>query len=270
MDKKHSLHLPQTSFPMKARLPETEPKQVQLWREKKIYQKYINKRANGKFFSFLDGPPYANGHPHIGHALNKILKDIVVKYQNLSGRHSPFVPVWDCHGLPIELSAAVSATVTNQQANHSTKKQKDSLSPKQIREYCRKTALFWVEEQKKGFEGLGVLADWENPLLTMDAKYEAEEVRALGKIAKKGLLYRGKKPVYWCFALKTAMASSEVEYRTHKSPSIYVKFLFPTPPTEWNLPKDKKNLFHNMDHHPLDFTSQSSHSLKSRVDLRGV
>ena len=230
--KKYTLHLPKTSFPMKARLPETEPKQVQLWKDKNIYSKYLHKRAHKKFFSFLDGPPYANGELHIGHALNKILKDIVVKYQNLSGQHCPFIPVWDCHGLPIELSSSKSL-----------KTKKSDMSPQEIREHCRKTALFWIKEQKKGFERLGVLADWENPLFTMDPKYEAEEVRALSQIAKKGLLYRGKKPVYWCFALKTAMASSEVEYFTHKSPSIYVKFLFPKPPEEWNLPKDKKTFF---------------------------
>ena len=242
MKKPHSLHLPHTSFPMKARLTETEPKQVQLWREKKIYQKQIQKSSSGPFFSFLDGPPYANGHLHIGHALNKILKDIVVKYQNLSGRHCPFIPVWDCHGLPIELSALKAGRASSK--GSSLKKKKEAgLSTKEIRENCRKTALFWVKEQKKGFERLGVLADWEQPLLTLDPKYTAEELRALSQIAKKGLLYRGKKPVYWCFALKTALAGSEVEYREHKSPSIYVKFPFPEPPKEWNLPENKPIFF---------------------------
>ena len=121
MEKKHNLNLPQTLFPMKARLLETEPKQVKLWQEQKIYQKYTQKTVNGKFFSFLDGPPYANGHLHIGHALNKILKDIVVKYQNLTGRHSPFIPVWDCHGLPIELSAFKSKEKKNKNRGLSIK-----------------------------------------------------------------------------------------------------------------------------------------------------
>ena len=226
MEKKHTLHLPQTAFSMKGRLPETEPKRVKFWQENKIYHKLLSKTKNNPFFSFLDGPPYANGRLHIGHALNKVLKDIVVKYQNLSGKHSPFVPVWDCHGLPIELSVLKN-------------KKNQTLSPTQIRELCRSEALYWVKIQKEGFEKLGVLADWSAPLLTLSPKYEAEEVRALSQIAKKNLLYRGKKPVYWCYALKTAISSSEVEYREHKSPSIYVKFPFPKPLKEWALPNDK-------------------------------
>ena len=224
---KHNLHLPQTDFPMKAKLPEKEPKFIEFWHGKNIYQKLTNKRKNKKFFSFVDGPPYANGNLHIGHALNKILKDIIVKYMNLSGSYCPFTPVWDCHGLPIELAALKKIK---------KEKNQDTLNPKKTREYCRKEALFWVEVQKTQFKRLGVLADWDNPLLTMAAEYEAQEVRALAEIVKKKLLYRSKKPVYWCSALKTAIASSEVEYREHKSPSIYVKFPTQNLLQEWNLP----------------------------------
>lgn len=224
MTKNYDLHLPKTDFPMKAKLPEKEPKLIAFWKKKNIYQKLIEKGKNKKIFSFVDGPPYANGNLHIGHALNKILKDIVVKYMNLSGKHCPFIPVWDCHGLPIELAALKKIRKKNS---------KDTFNPKQTREHCRKEALSWVEVQKEQFERLGVLADWDNPLLTMTAEYEAQEVRALAEIAKKNLLYRGKKPVYWCPTLKTAIASSEVEYQEHKSPSIYVKFPFPDPPQEW-------------------------------------
>ena len=222
--KKHNLHLPKTDFPMKARLPEKEPQLIAFWREESIYRRLTDKKNKKGFFSFVDGPPYANGNLHIGHAVNKILKDILVKYMNMTGKHCPFVPVWDCHGLPIEMVALKKI-----------KKKKDLLKPKQIREYCRKEALHWVEVQKKQFERLGVLADWNNPFLTLSAEYEAQEVRALAEIVKKKLLYRGKKPVYWCSTLGTAIASSEVEYHEHKSPSIYVKFPFPTPPPEWKL-----------------------------------
>ena len=221
-----SLQLPKTSFPMKAKLPEKEPQFIKFWNEKNIYQKLINKRKNEKLFSFVDGPPYANANLHIGHALNKILKDILVKYMNLSGKHCLFTPIWDCHGLPIELATLKKIR---------KEKKQDHFTPKQIREYCRKEALYWVETQKQQFKRLGVLADWENPLLTMQAKYEAEEIRALAKIAEKKLLYRGKKPVYWCSKLQTAIAASEVEYREHKSSSIYVKFPLPNPPPEWKL-----------------------------------
>ena len=224
--KKHNLQLPKTDFPMKAKLPEKEPKLIEFWKKENIYQKLLNKSKNKKNFSFVDGPPYANAHLHIGHALNKILKDIVVKYANLSDKHCPFTPVWDCHGLPIELVALKKLK---------KEKSKEASNPKKVREYCRKEALHWVKVHKEQFERLGVLADWDNPLLTMTAEYEAQEVRALAEIAKKNLLYRGKKPVFWCPTLKTAIASSEVEYHEHKSPSIYVKFPFPTPLKEWKL-----------------------------------
>ena len=210
-----ALCLPKTDFPMKANLPQKEPLFIQQWKEKNIYSKILEKQKGKKFFSFVDGPPYANGKLHVGHALNKILKDIVVKYMNLSGRYCPFVPIWDCHGLPIEISAMKKL------------KDKSGSSSKQIRELCRKEAHYWVGIQKQQFERLGVLADWNKPLLTLYAEYEAEQTRALAQLAEKQLLYRGKKPVYWCFALRTAIASSEVEYREHKSPSIYVKFPAP-------------------------------------------
>ena len=225
-EKNFKLQLPKTDFPMKAKLPEKEPELIKFWEKKNIYQKMTNKTKNREFFSFVDGPPYANGNLHIGHALNKILKDILVKYMNLSGKHCLFTPIWDCHGLPIELATLKKI---------SKEKKNTHLNPEQIRKHCRKEASHWVEVQKKQFKRLGVLADWENPLLTMQAKYEAQEVRALAQIAEKNLLYRGQKPVYWCSALKTAIAASEVEHREHKSPSIYVKFPLPHPPSQWGL-----------------------------------
>ena len=168
-------------------------------------------------FFLLDGPIYSNGELHLGHVLNKILKDIVVKYKNLFGFHAPFIPTWDCHGLPIETAVL--------------KKQKSTerrLPAEQLRAECRKEAEFWVRKQKESFQRLGVLAEWDHPVLTMDPAYEAEEVRALAKITEKGLIFQGRKPVLWCFKLKTALAFSEAEYRSHKSPSVYVRF-FLTP-----------------------------------------
>ena len=208
---RQTLHLPQTDFPMKAKLSEREPEIVKKWNENQIHKKILDKRKNAKSFFMPDGPPYSNGPIHIGHALNKILKDIVIKYKNLKGFKAPFWPSWDCHGLPIELKALDKSPIENQ-------------TPKKLRQLCRKEALFWMENQRESFKRLGVLADWDHPLLTMDPEYEAEELRAFARLAEKGLIYRGTKPVFWCFKLKTALAFSEAEYREKTSPSIYVKF----------------------------------------------
>ena len=209
--KDHKLLLPKTDFPMKAKLPIAEPERIQKWDKENLYQKMISQREKAPVFFMPDGPPYANGAIHIGHALNKVLKDIVIKYKNLKGFQAPFIPSWDCHGLPIELETL--------------KKQKNSqLSAQELRKECRKTALYWVEEQKKSFKRLGVLADWNQQLLTIDPVYSAEQLRAFGKMVEKGLIFSGRKPVFWCFKLQTALAFSEAEYRDHESPSVYVKF----------------------------------------------
>ncbi len=208
-----TLHLPKTNFPMKARLPETEPKIIKKWNENQIYKKILNKRKSSPLFFVPDGPPYSNGPIHIGHALNKILKDIVIKYKNLKGFKAPFIPSWDCHGLPIELKTLKKIPTS-----------KPYPTAKSLRELCRREALFWMKNQRQSFQRLAVLADWEKPCLTMSYDYEAEEVRAFARLVRKGYIYRGEKPVFWCFKLKTALAFSEAEYRTHKSPSIYVKF----------------------------------------------
>ena len=208
------LNLPKTSFPMKGNLQTSEPKWLKFWEEKHIYEKMIQNNQDQETFSFIDGPPYANENLHIGHALNKILKDIMVKFAGMDQKLCPFVPIWDCHGLPIELTALKKISFT----------ERKTMTPKQLRQSCKKEALFWVNRQKKQFKRLGVLADWDNSILTLHSDYEALQVKALSKIVKKGLLYRGKKPVHWCPVHKTAVASSEVEYVRHLSPSIYVKF----------------------------------------------
>ena len=196
---------------MKARLSEKEPEMIQTWDRQKLYQKILRKRKQAPLFLMPDGPPYANGSIHIGHVLNKTLKDIVIKYKNLTGSQAPFIPSWDCHGLPVELE---------------TLKKYKALKPssQELRRECRKTALYWVEKQEESFKRLGVLADWDRKLLTMDSVYSAQQLRAFAKILERGLIFSGSKPVFWCFKLQTALAFSEAEYRTHESPSIYVKF----------------------------------------------
>jgi isoleucyl-tRNA synthetase len=210
---KYPVNLPKTDFPMRGNLPQTEPDRVRSWQSNGLYEKMIERRKGQKKFVMPDGPPYANGSIHIGHVLNKVLKDIVIKYKSLRGFHAEFIPGWDCHGLPIELK--VTQALGDKKA---------SLSKKEIRDLCRAEAAKWIDHQREQFRRLGILGAWERPYRTMDPAYEAEEVRVLSQIHKNGLLYRGEKPVYWCPALQTALAAAEVEYHDHKSPSIYVRF----------------------------------------------
>lgn len=210
---KDTIHLPRTDFPMRGNLPQNEPKMIEFWEKSNIYDKVLDKNSSAEIFCMPDGPPYANGNIHLGHVLNKVLKDIVIKYKNLSGKHSAFIPGWDCHGLPIELN------VTKKLGS-----KRHEYSDEDLRGLCREEALKWVAIQKEQFKRLGVLADWSHPYLTLSPDYEAEEVRVLADILDNGILVRGEKPVYWCTALQTALAAAEVEYHDHKSPSIYVKF----------------------------------------------
>ncbi|OFZ30570.1 MAG: isoleucine--tRNA ligase [Bdellovibrionales bacterium RIFCSPHIGHO2_01_FULL_40_29] len=198
---------------MKGDLPINEPKIIAKWDSEKIYQQLQEKNKNNPGFTLPDGPPYANGSIHIGHALNKSLKDFVIKYKSMKGFAAPFVPGWDCHGLPIEHK------VMKDLADKKLVK-----TDQEVLALCREEATKWVNHQREQFKRLGVLADWENPYLTMSKKYEAEEVREFARAFKRGVIYQGVKPVYWNWTLKTALADAEVEYHDHKSPSIYVKF----------------------------------------------
>lgn len=207
---KDTIQLPATEFPMKGNLPEREPLMIAEWDKKQIYQKIMAKNEGRPVFTMPDGPPYANGNIHIGHVLNKCLKDFTVKFKNMSGYSATFIPGWDCHGLPIEINVT--------KALGPKRKEK---SDSDIRTLCREEAAKWVKIQGEQFKRLGVLADWAEPYLTMDPAYEAEEVRELARALRKGTLYRGEKPVYWCPTLQTALAEAEVEYHEHKSPSIY-------------------------------------------------
>lgn len=214
MKLKDSLNLPKTDFPMRANLPQNEPLKIKSWKENRIYEKLQEQnQKTGKRFSMPDGPPYANGNIHLGHVLNKVLKDITIKHKSMQGHWAPFYPGWDGHGLPIELK------VTKELGPKRKEKSK-----KEIRDLCRKEAFSWVKKQQEQFERLGVMADWDNPYITIQPEYEAEEVRQLAKIYDNGLIYKGKKPVFWCPKLQTALADTEVEYMEHESPSIFVSF----------------------------------------------
>lgn len=207
---KYKLNLPETAFPMRGDLAKREPVWLKQWQDKKLYQRIREARKGAKKFILHDGPPYANGDIHIGHAVNKILKDIIVKSKTFAGYDAPYVPGWDCHGLPIELVV---------EKNHGK-----NIAPARFRELCREYAAEQVGKQKKDFIRLGVQADWDNPYLTMDFKTEADIMRALGDIYKNGYLYQGSKPVHWCVDCGSALAEAEVEYEDVNSPAIDVGF----------------------------------------------
>ncbi len=213
IDYKPTLNLPTTEFAMKANLAQREPEILHHWREIELYAQIRAHCAGRPRFILHDGPPYANGSIHIGHAVNKILKDIIVKSKTLSGFDAPYVPGWDCHGLPIELMVEKSVG-----------KAGVKISPAEFRKECRKYALKQVNIQKEEFIRLGVLGDWEQPYLTMDFQFEADIVRALGKIAANGHLHQGAKPVHWCTDCGSALAEAEVEYEDRRSPAIDVRF----------------------------------------------
>ena len=219
MDYKDTLLLPKTTFPMRGNLPQNEPKRYKKWFSDNLYQKMKQNRVGKEEYNLHDGPPYANGHIHIGHALNKILKDIIVKFNYFQGKSVRYVPGWDCHGLPIE-----------QQVEKKIGTQKKEQLPKsKIRELCREHAAKFIEIQKEEFQALGVIGDWENPYKTMDFKFEANIYKELTKIAKRGFLIERSKPVFWCMHDKTALAEAEVEYKDKEDYSIYVSFKLKEP-----------------------------------------
>ena len=208
-DYKDTLNLPKTEFAMKANLPNKEPELLKYWEEISLYKRLKEKGKGRDKFILHDGPPYANGAIHLGHAVNKTLKDIVVKSQSLSGKYAPYIPGWDCHGLPIELNVEKKIG-----------KAGGKVSPKEFRDACRIYAKEQIEIQREEFKRLGVLGDWENPYLTMDSEFEAGIVRSLGEIVSKGYVNRGDKPVHWCVDCGSALAEAEVEYQEKISPSI--------------------------------------------------
>jgi len=213
MNYKDTLNLPRTSFAMKANLRHLEPKMQQKWEREKLYERILESRKGSKTFILHDGPPYANGDVHIGTGLNKILKDIVVKFKTMQGYYAPYVPGWDCHGLPIE-----------HKVMQETGKDAGDFNKVKIIERCRKYAFKYIDIQRKQFKSLGVLGDWENPYLTMAASYEAGIIHMFGKMVEHGYVYKSKKPIHWCMSCKTALAEAELEYSNEESPSIFVLF----------------------------------------------
>ena len=220
-DYKNTLNLPRTGFPMKADLVAREPERLQKWEAAGLHQKIQAARDGAEKFVLHDGPPFANGDVHIGTALNKILKDIIVKYKTLRGFSAPYVPGWDCHGLPIEFK--VSQDLRKQQSAAGVPPA-DQTSSVAIRQACDAYARKFIDIQRTQFKRLGVLGDWENPYLTLNKEYEADELRLFADLVAKGFVYRGKKPVYWSIPCRTALAEAEVEYANHVSQSVFVKF----------------------------------------------
>ena len=225
MDYGKTLNLPQTEFPMRGNLPKKEPNFIEQWQKDEIYKKSLETREGKPTFILHDGPPYANGDIHLGHALNKVLKDMIIKYRTMAGYQCPYIPGWDTHGLPIE-QRAIKALGLN-------RKQEDVLA---FRDKCKEFALQFVDIQREEFKRLGVRGDWEHPYITLKPEYEAIQIGIFGEMARKGYIYKGKKPVYWCSECETALAEAEVEYADHKSPSIYVKF--PVKDGKGILPQD--------------------------------
>jgi isoleucyl-tRNA synthetase len=213
LDLKSTLNLPKTDFPMKARLPEREPEQLAAWEQSGLYRRILESRAGAPLFVLHDGPPYPTGEIHLGTGLNKILKDMIVKSKTMAGFRSPYIPGWDCHGLPIETQ------VEKELGGKTTK-----VAPAEFRRMCREFAARYVETHKREFKRLGIFGQWDKPYLTMNPDLEAAIAGAFIDFFEKGLVYRGLKPVYWCIHDRTALAEAEVEYEDHTSPSIWVKF----------------------------------------------
>src|ERR1043166_5326486 len=213
VDLKQTVNLPKTAFSMKANLPQAEPKMVEKWEKEKLYQRIRASRVGRPTYILHDGPPYANGRIHLGTAFNKILKDFVVKSKSMAGFDSPYVPGWDCHGLPIEIK--VDSELGSKKAQ---------MTPTQIRAACRKYAEKYIDIQRKDFKRLGVFGRWDNPYLTMSAKYQSVIASAFVEFLDRGYVYKGLKPVHWCLHDRTALAEAEVEYKDHTSPSIWVRF----------------------------------------------
>lgn len=213
MEYKHTLLMPKTEFPMRGNLPNREPEMQADWESSKLYEK-VQERTKGRpVFVLHDGPPYANGDIHMGHALNKILKDFIVRYKSMNGYHAPYVPGWDTHGLPIETALTKKGKVDRKK-----------LTVAEFRQKCHEYALGQIDSQREQFKRLGVRGDWDNPYVTLTHEYEAQQIKVFGEMAKKGYIYKGKKPVYWSPSSESALAEAEIEYHDKRSPSIYVAF----------------------------------------------
>src|SRR3989338_10361855 len=215
MEYKHTLNLPQTDFPIRANPAKVEAEMHAFWGQESIYQKIQAKNQTQNKYILHDGPPYPNGDIHLGHALNKILKDFVIKYKSMQGFYAPYVPGGDCHGLPIETQLLKEIRGSGDQEI------RDRI---EFRNKCKEYALKYVDLQREEFKKLGVFGEWDKPYLTIDHTYEAKIIELFGILAEKGYVYRGLKPIHWCPNDKTALAEAEIEYEDERSPSVYVKF----------------------------------------------
>lgn len=225
-DYNSTLNLPKTDFPMRAGLPKSEPVTLKNWEEENLYENLMKLNEGKPLFVLHDGPPYANGNIHLGHALNKILKDFIVRYKNMAGFKAPYVPGWDTHGLPTELKARQKAGVGNSA----------EISIVELRKMCEEFVTGYIDDQRSQFKRLGVIGEWDNPYITLNPEFEAEQIRVFAEMAAKGYIYKGLKPVYWCPECKTALAEAEIEYAEDPCHSIYVKF----------KTKDDKGVFSSM------------------------
>ena len=212
MEYKDTLLMPKTDFPMRGNLPNKEPEMQAKWEEMDIYGK-VQERTKGRpFFVLHDGPPYANGDLHMGHALNKVIKDMIVRHKSMTGFHAPYVPGWDTHGLPIEQALV----------NKGVKRKEHTIA--EFRKMCEDYAYSQIDSQRSQFKRIGVRGDWENPYITLKPAFEARQIQVFGEMAKKGYIYKGLKPVFWSPSSESALAEAEIEYHDKKSPSIYVGF----------------------------------------------
>ena len=257
-DYSKTLFLPQTDFPMRAGLPQREPEILKRWDEIGLYRKLRESAAGRAKFVLHDGPPYANGNIHIGHALNKILKDVVTKSQQMLGFDSNYVPGWDCHGLPIEWKI--------EEENYRSKGKakpdfKDSAAMVAFRKECRAYATRWLNVQREEFKRLGIIGDWDHPYATMDFAAEAQIARELMKFAANGLLYRGSKPVMWSVVEKTALAEAEIEYEDYTSDTVWVKFPVTSAGVWTHSAAGRRPALVDLDHHALDAARQPRHQL---------
>jgi isoleucyl-tRNA synthetase len=265
LDLKSTLNLPKTDFPMKANLPQNEPNMLARWEQMGLYEKIRQSRAGAPVYVMHDGPPYANGPIHLGHALNKTLKDFVVKTRTMEGFDAPYVPGWDCHGLPIEIKV-----------DEALGRKKLQMAPIDVRRACREYAQKYLDLQREQFKRLAVFGRWQHPYSTMDPDYESMVVRLLFDFMEKGAIYKGLRPVYWCIFDKTALAEAEVEYENHTSPSIWVKYALTSDParidsalagkkvntiiwttTPWTLPASMAVAFHpDLEYVALDWRGE--------------
>ena len=258
LELKSTINLPKTGFPMKANLPQNEPKALARWEEMGIYQRIREARPGAPIYVLHDGPPYANGPIHLGHALNKCLKDFIVKSKTMSGFDSPYVPGWDCHGLPIEIKV-------DQQLG-GKKLQMEKL---EVREACRKYAQKFLDLQREQFKRIGVFGRWDDPYSTMTPQYESVVLATFYDFLEKEFVYKGLRSVYWCIYDKTALAEAEVEYENHTSPTVWVKYRAGRRPGAARSRTRRQEGFHrHLDHHALDASRVDGRGLSSRRRIR--